>query len=61
MIAPPYSVEFIGGMLPIVKNDEVTSALKMADAEDDVSKFLGKICHMLSSIPSTFFFKCYWF
>lgn len=41
MIAPPYSVEFISGMLPIVKNDEVTSALKMSDGEDDVSKFLG--------------------
>jgi len=41
MVAPPYSVEFIAGMLPIVKNDEVTSALKMPDGEDDVSKFLA--------------------
>ena len=41
MIAPPYSVEFIAGMLPIVQNEQVTSALKLADGEDDVSKFLG--------------------
>lgn len=41
MIAPPYSGEFIAGMLPIVRNEQVTSALKMTDGEDDVSKFLA--------------------
>ena len=43
MIAPPYSREFMDGMLPIVQNQHVTSTLKMSDGEDDVTKFLGKL------------------
>jgi len=41
MIAPPYSSEFMSGMLPIVQNQHVTSTLKMSDGEDDVTKFLA--------------------
>ncbi|XP_047126702.1 negative elongation factor D isoform X1 [Hydra vulgaris] len=41
MIGPPYSSEFVTSMLPLVKNDEISTLLKTADQQDDVTMFLS--------------------
>ena len=42
MIAPPYTVEFVQLLLPLIENKAVTDTLRTSDGKDPVSEFISE-------------------
>lgn len=42
MIAPPYTMEFVQLLLPLIENKAVTDTLRTSDGKDPVSEFIGE-------------------
>lgn len=43
-IAPPYTLEFVQLVLPMVENEEITGTMRAEGENDPVSEFIGKSC-----------------
>lgn len=41
-IAPPYTLEFVQLVLPMVENEEITGTMRAEGENDPVSEFIGK-------------------